>query len=177
MKIFLKIVVLILIFQFANVFACINSEKLHDRILDSFTNHSLYVVINVESDAYNGKVIIQNRHLFLFLKEYNKLDRENYKSFMKELLSKNSELSIRKTDLEKWKFNKVPKDESVEVSAKKGKDFFIENYFRNGFLKEDANGNLFTIIAQLFEWKIATKIDDETGVLRLIRTDISTEQK
>ena len=91
---------------------------------------------------------------------------------MKEILSKNSNLSIEKTDLEKWKFNKLPKDESVEKSAKEGKEVFIENYFRNGFLKEDVDGNLFTIIAQLFEWKIATKIDDETGVLRLIRTDL-----
>ena len=41
MKIFLNLVVFISIFQFANVFANINSEKLHNSVLDSFTNHSL----------------------------------------------------------------------------------------------------------------------------------------
>lgn len=74
-------------------------DAFYDAVLESYTRHSVFIVVNVESDEYEGKAIIQNLHLFRYLRQSKGFDKEQYKSFMKDLLSNNFKLPLAKGEL------------------------------------------------------------------------------
>ena len=89
------------------------------------------------------------------------------------LLSRKSKLSLGKSDLIKWHFIKVKKIEAVENYSIKGKNELIEHYFNhidnNFVIKKGIDDNeTNAVIAKLFELKIASRIDDETGYLIIL---------
>jgi len=101
--------------------------------------------LDVESAAYNGRVVIENDDLFDFVKSTKKLSWDEYKEFAHELFINN-----RKLDLKSYKvrvnartalyidkisentFRIVPQIPEFEAAASRGciefiKEFFIEN--------------------------------------------------
>ena len=146
------------------------SSDFYDTVLCSYSLHSIFVLVDIESDEYDGKAIIENGDLFEFLNQTKGFDKKQYKSFMKDLLSKNSKLSLEKSELNKWHFIKIQKIKSVENITSKGKDDFIAQYFNGNVIKKGIDlDERNAVIATLFQWRIASLVDDETGYLILIR--------
>jgi hypothetical protein len=96
------------------------------------------------------------------------IDKKQYIKKIKEQLIKKSSIAINNPNSN---FIKVPDIPGVKVNAKKGVDEFIKIYFNNGKTLKDGitDDERIAIIQKLFEWKIATKIDDETGYLIISR--------
>ena len=143
-------------------------------LLDGYSTHGKFIAVDIKSDEYNGKAIIENGNLYYFLGETKGFNQNQYKVFVKDLLLKESKLSLGKSDLNKWHFIKINKIEAVENYANKGKNELIAHYFDrvdNKYFdvfvikKEIDDDETNAVIAKLFDWKIVSQVDDETGYL------------
>lgn len=141
----------------------------YQKITNDFDRYSYFVSIELRSSNYNGIIIIENDDLFNYLQTTQKIDKEKYKEMIKEKLVNHSSLEI--TNTTKFNFIEVKEIQTVNVNAKKGVDEFIKKYFDNGKVLKDGitDDERTAIIQKLFEWKIPTKIDDETGYLVMSR--------
>jgi hypothetical protein len=137
-----------------------------NKILKDFDNYSYFVAIDVSSESFRGRTIIQNNDLFYYFEQTKGLNKEMYIDTMLMMFQENNPLKTENLDFEKWTFIKVRPIASITESAKKGTDEFIKAYFDGKVLKDGISDDERTaIINQLFEWKIASYIDDETGYL------------
>lgn len=132
-----------------------------DKLTDDFGRYSLYISIKTED---NTKYIIENDDLFFCLKNQNSLDKKQYQEYVKDNLTYGKSFKIINLNSNFIKVYNVP---SVEAQAQKGIDKFIKKYFDNGKTLKDniSDREKVAIIQKLFEWKIACKIDCETGYL------------
>jgi hypothetical protein len=141
-------------------------ERFVDRLLGDFRDNSYVLVVGVKTNTYTGRVIIKNDDLFQLLSQSKGFDEIRYKVFVKHLLISKGQLSITESDLEKWNVMKTRSLKSVDNIASRGQEAFVRHYFNGRVLKDGIPDNeKAAIIAKLFEWKIATNVDDETGYL------------
>lgn len=150
--------------------SCMNNDPIfYNKVLNDFDGYSWFISIDVKSLGYKGKVVIENAELFYCLNQTQKIDKEEYIKILKKKLENNSAIEIE--DIKKYNFIKVPNVPSVETNTKEGIEKFINTYFNKGkVLKDGITDDERTVIIQkLFEWGIASKIDDETGYLILSR--------
>ena len=147
-------------------FGLVQDMSFPEKILNDFDRNSRFVCINIKSLEYNGLVIIENDDLFFFLNQTQHFDKTKYKSFVKMKLEKKIFIDIGNVDLKKWNFFKLNSSQKVDKNAKKGIAKFIKIYFNNNVLKDGVTDNeRIAIIRILFNNKISSYIDDETGYL------------
>ena len=143
-----------------------SQDNFYNAVLCELSMHSIYIVVNVESSDYTGKATIENESLYSFFYKTRGFDEKQYRSYVRKVLTDNTKIHLENTDLDKWFFKKTKIIESVENNAKKGKEIFISQYFTNRLIKKDINEEVENaVITKLFEWKIATQTDDESGML------------
>ena len=86
------------------------------------------------------------------------------------LIQENIPLINEKLDFEEWNFIKVGSEAQIDENVEKGMEQYIKIYFDGKVLKDGISDvQRAVIINQLFEWKIACNIDDETGYLVISR--------
>jgi len=137
-----------------------------NQVLNNFDTNSYYVALNIKSDSYKGRAIIENNNLYSFLNKTKGLNKEQYQSFMRKILAHDRSVRIDDKDLAEGYFIKVPLSESVIRTAYRGKDNFIANYFNGVVLNygiTDVDRN--AIINQLFYWEVPSRIDKISGQL------------
>jgi len=158
----------------------------YDLILKNLSPNSYFIVLNIDSPNYSGKVIIANGYLFNFLKETRKYSIPQYRNFMKDLLIKSdtlktSSICFKKDELVsyEWGFYSFKEDSLVNYYASKGKKEFLNHYFsigkKFGRIKKDIYNSATdksektniecAIINQLFKWEIPVKTDCFDGDL------------
>lgn len=140
----------------------------HDKVLSDFRINSVFIAVDIESKDYQGRAIINNDALYHFLRKTKGLDEEKYKAFMKDLLLSKSKLHVGDRKLNKWGFVKVQDSKEVGEHASIGIQALIGHYFRGRVIKDgigDKERN--ALISKLFEYEVATRLDDETGFLVL----------
>ncbi|MEM7514536.1 MAG: hypothetical protein AAF388_26645, partial [Bacteroidota bacterium] len=136
-----------------------------DRVLNDFRNQSYYLSLKIESPEVSGKMIIQNLEFYYFLSQNRGVTRENYYETVKNLLSLGS-IKLRERDLGKWGFMKVIPSSKIDYFAAKGKEIFVKQFFDGRVILNGITSNEeAAIISRLFEWKVLTHIDDESGYL------------
>ncbi len=139
------------------------------KVVSDHNRHSYFVVVNVCSPTYNGKIAVENSDLYSFFHAQNKITETSYEKIIIDKLSKNECLKIKTSKLEN-NFTKVRNIAAVNKTAQKGMKVFVETYFNNNVLKSEINGEYrAAIICKLFEWKIACKTDDESGYLIIVQ--------
>ena len=142
------------------------SEKFIKKVISDFDRYSFFVSLEIKSPEYNGKVVIENDDLYNYYNITQDLDKKTYQEMVYRMLQKKTMLTINKEDLTRFNFLIVPNDKSVIDNAQMGIEHFIETYFNGRVLKDNISDNeLYMIIYQLYNFKIASKIDDETGYL------------
>ena len=148
-------------------FCLVQNESFYEKILNDFDSNSRFILINVKSSEYEGKLIIQNNDFFYFLNQKQHLDKNEYKLFVEKNLKRNLIFNLGTTNFEKWNFIKVPKIKKVENNAKNGIEKFIKLYFDSNKVLKDgiSDDERATIIMILFKHKFSSYIDDETGYL------------
>lgn len=145
----------------------IQSNDFIEEVTNDFKMNSNFLKLNIESSGYKGSVIIENDDFYLYYYNIYHKDKEHYKLYVKNILKKNSVVDIGNENTDKWNFIKVNGSKKVNNNLKNGLKKFINTYFNQGkVIKKivtDKEQNF--IIKILFEHKIATYVDDETGYL------------
>jgi hypothetical protein len=151
------------------VFSCIEKDNtFYDKVLNDFSKHSDFIAIDIKSHQYNGRVIIENNDLYTLMNQTKGWDKTVYKSKIERLLIHRRSLNIGNTDLIKAKFLKVKQINKVYISASKGVNSFISDYFSGKvFNYSVAEDEMYAVINQLFYWSIPVKFDDVSGQLLL----------
>jgi hypothetical protein len=147
------------------------SEKnpaFYNQVLGNFDKHSYFIALDIRSDEFKGRVLVENNNLFTFLNKTNGWDKERYKSMMKRILIHRRIMKIKNTADLSLSFIKVKEINKVYLSANKGPDSFIKDYFNGKIFKyETPEDEIYAVINQLFYWKIPIKFDDATGQFML----------
>ena len=89
-------------------FCLVQNESFYEKILKDFDSNSRFILINVKSSKYEGKLLIQNNDFFYFLNQKQHLGKNEYKLFVEKKLRKNLIFNLGTTNFEKWNFIKVP---------------------------------------------------------------------
>ena len=137
-----------------------------DKVLNDYSRDSYFVVLKTKTANRTATSLIDNDDLYFYFHEKKGFDKKAYKEFMTSFLNQVKVLELSKSDYDKYGFNEVRKDQSIDADVSKGKDFFLNKYFKNqviidGFTREKKT----YIIKVLYDWEVATKIDDESGYL------------
>lgn len=157
------------------------SKEFYDKVLNNFNcMYCPIIVIDVESAEYTGRVTIDNGELFSFLNKTKGLNEKDYKDFVKKILVNSEKLKLDNFFLSDSKeslitkgansirFEIVKDSKEIDEIAAKGKEEFIKQFFRkpsDTYVINSGIKNWNPIINKLFEWQIATSIDDESGFL------------
>ncbi|WP_291276153.1 hypothetical protein [Flavobacterium sp.] len=157
------------LYYFFLSFCLVQSNSFIEKIIDDFQSNSNYLVVNIKSKKYDGIAIIENDDLFTYYKISQKGNKEEYKSFIRDILIQKSCLDMRNETIEKWGFIKVNESKKIKCKLEKGLSKFIKTYF-NEDLTEKGNTSeeeKAYIIKILFDNMRSCYIDDETGLLIL----------
>lgn len=152
--------------------SCMSSSiSFIEKIIHDFDTNSYFIVFQVETDHYNGLVTVPNEGLYYYYHQTNGFTKEEYIEYIRnEFIKKVPVIKSDTLNLHKWDFEKVGKVETIKQNEGIGVDSFISTYFEGRVLKDNISDEERTaIISQLFEWEIASKIDDETGYLVIKR--------
>lgn len=154
---------------FIAVFSCSEKDNsFFDKVLNDFGKHSDFIALDIKSHQYRGRVIIQNNDLFTLLNNAKGWDKAVYKSKIEKIIIHRRTLNIGNTDLLKAKFLKVKEINKVSLSASKGINSFLNEYFSGKvFNYSVAEDEMYSVINQLFYWNIPVKLDDISGQLLL----------
>ena len=145
------------------------SDPFIEKTTDDFNSNSNFLLLNVKSKNYNGLAIIENDDLFTYYQITQNKNKQEYKLLVQEILTKKNYLEINEQSIEKWGFIKVKESQKIKSKLKKGLKRFIKIYFNDDLIEKgntDEEERAF-IIKILFENKISSYIDDETGLLIL----------
>ncbi|MGV1013317.1 MAG: hypothetical protein ACOYBS_12840 [Flavobacterium sp.] len=147
----------------------LQSNSFIEKIIDDFRSNSKYLALNIKANNYNGIAIIENDNLCIYYQITHNGNKQEYKSFVRDILAKKSYLDIGNESMEKWGFIKVKESKKIKTKLKRGLANFIKIYF-NEDLTEKGNTNeeeKAFIIKILFDNMRSCYIDDETGLLIL----------
>lgn len=160
----------VLIFLCLTVFvSCTEKDNsFFDKVLSDFGQHSDFIAIDIRSHQYKGRVIIENNDLYTLLNTTKGWNKTVYKSKIEKLLLHRRTLNMGNTDLIKYKFFKVKDINKVYLSASKGVNSFLNDYFSGKvFNYSVAEEEMYAAINQLFYWNIPVKFDNISGQLLL----------
>ena len=137
-----------------------------DKVLNDYSRDSYFIVLKTKTANRTATSLIDNDDLYFYFHEKKGFEKRAYKEFIASFINQAKVLELSKGDYEKYGFNEIKNDQSIAADAKKGKDFFLNKYFKNqvivdGITKEKRN----YLIKVLYDWQVATKIDDESGYL------------
>ena len=142
------------------------NDTFYTKILNDFTDNSYYIKVPCKIGEVKSECLVENDDFYSFINQSRNLDKDGYKKFVLDLLKQNKVLEISGSDYVKHDFIEVKKDPSIDADVKKGKDFFLNKYFKNRVIIDDVTDEKRNyIIKVLYDWQIASKIDDETGYL------------
>lgn len=162
-------IVLFFLIQSCNI----GTQKFITKVISDFDRYSFFVALEIKSPEYNGKVVIENDDLYNYYNKTQDVDKKTYQEIAYRMLQTKTTLTINKEDLTRFNFLIVPNDKSVIENAHRGVEHFVATYFNGRVLKDNISDNeLYVIIYQLYNFKIASKIDDETGYLVIDKQDI-----
>lgn len=145
-----------------------HDELFLNKIINDFSRNSYYIVVKVGDENKNIDYLIDNDDLFYYLHQTKGYDKATYQKYLRPILLTNKPILISKADIVKFRFIKIIQNDNVLAQTSKGEDAFIKYFFNGKILKDGISIEQRNNISQiLYNWQIATRIDDETGFLIL----------
>lgn len=165
-----SVVLILILFNVAESKA--GDKEFYNSVLSDFGLQSSFVAIDVLSDDYDGRVIIENLNLYTFLYRQQALDEDTYKKRMLRMFLANERLDLRGTKLDVKRFIKIKEDPDFDAHADQDREAFLLRYFDGRVIKSGLEPSLkYAIISKLFDWRIVTYTDDFSGYLVYRRFD------
>lgn len=121
-------------------FAIAQSEDFYEKIL-SYNNcrDCYFIVVEVESEPYSGKIVVESDDLQDFLNKTENLDKAKYKGYIKALLVNKEKFVLRNAqsdgdflnvkNVSEHQFRILNESDEVNKIASKGCVSFIKHYF------------------------------------------------
>lgn len=120
--------------------AVAQSDRFYDKVLGFDSCRDCYfIVIEIESEPYSGKVIVENDDLRDFINKTENLDKTTYKEYVKDILLNNKKITLKNAYLKdsflyvknggEHQFRPLYESEQVNTIASKGCVPFIKYYF------------------------------------------------
>ena len=82
------------------------------------------------------------------------------------MINEEKPITVVTADINKYNFTVVDPNNTISEEIKKGKKYLLQKYFENRVLKDGTSiADRNNIISALFNWNIASRIDDESGYL------------
>jgi hypothetical protein len=105
-----------------------------DRVVDYLDcTYCYFISLNVQSDAYTGKAIIENDNLYTFLHESAGMSKARYGSFVKSLLQSGKSLKIKNATLNPTtKSLDVKRIQGIHFSVVQEPDQEVKDLFKKG---------------------------------------------
>ncbi len=158
------------------------SQKFEDKVLSDFKcSQCFYIALDIKSDKYTGKSVIQNNELYFFLKKLKGLSKRKYKTYVKKLISSKTELRILNAEIDEtgyflrvkglpYRFWIVEESSKINTFKYKDRNKFIKTYFDKDMRIKPVDSKLqYGIVHKLFGWNIATKIQDTSGSIIIFK--------
>ncbi len=137
-----------------------------EKITGDYSRNSYYILIDIKSLDKSSLYLIENDDLFYYFHQLKGYNEKQYQDFIRPLIKEGRSITVNESDIKKYGFTAIPANKKLAEDIKKGKDYLLQRYFKNRVLKDgvstDESNN---IIAALFNWRIASRIDDESGYL------------
>ncbi len=77
-----------LLLFFMLLLSCSKSNRaFYDKVLSDFGTRSYFIALDIKSDFYKGRVLIENNDLYNFLNKTKGWDKERYKARMLKILA------------------------------------------------------------------------------------------
>jgi hypothetical protein len=162
---------LIILPIFSVVFGCGQSKKqqvndsFFNTVVNDFSRNSYFILLNVDVPGSASEYLIENDDLFYFFHRKQSWNESDYKKKVVPFLQ-GEKIKVSNSDLDTYHFLRLKANEQIMQDARQGKEFFIGKYFSKKTIKvnlSDDNRNL--IIKTLYNWKVPSKLDDESGYL------------
>ncbi len=147
------------------------SNTFYEKVLNDISTQSPFISITLrELDGTLSDIIVKNDDLYFYLIKKKDIEKYEYIDFLNDLLMNSKPLVLNESMSDKMRFTKVDLDKSVENISKKGKNYFVEYFFKGTVMNEKVttDNQINSIIKKLFEWEIQTTIDDESGYLIIV---------
>lgn len=155
---------------------CINFQSSNNDFYEKVTNIQIYLgrtdyYLALECHFKNdsGSYVIKNNKLYSYLKHRLKIEKDEYKEYINLIL--HNKMPLKLEDTNPGMFIKVQNSVRIDSFGFNDTDEFISTYFTNGVVLRDGIDapEKAAIIYKLFNWKIASYVDDETGYLVISR--------
>lgn len=154
----------------SSLFACSqkHNEVFLTKVTEDFSRNSYFIIVKTGMQNNGTDYLIDNDDLFYFFHQTKGFDKNRYQKYLIPILQSNKSISVSDTDISKFGFIKLTRNEHVYAEAVKGKEAFVNNFFKGKVLKDGLSVEERNNIVQvLYNWQIATRIDDESGYLIL----------
>ena len=137
-----------------------------EKIISDYSRSSYYILINIESMRKTYPYLIENDDLFYYYHQQKGYNEKQYQEFIKPLINEEKPITVVTADINKYNFTVVDANNTISEEIKKGKKYLLQKYFENRVLKDGTSiADRNNIISALFNWNIASRIDDESGYL------------
>ena len=137
-----------------------------NTVLNDYSRNSYFISIKITVSNHTSLYLIKNSDLYFYFHETKNLTQNNYREQMLMFFDKNIPLMVTDNNVKKYGFINVLSNKFIDENAQKGKEYFLQKYFRNKVLTDRiSETDKYYIIEILYNWSIASKIDDETGYL------------
>lgn len=159
---------LVYLIMTSSLFACSqkHNEVFLSKVTGDFSRNSYFIIVKTGTQNKGTDYLIDNDDLFYFFRQTKGFDKTAYQKYMIPILQSNKSISVSDTDISRFGFIKLTRNEHVHAEAVKGKDAFVDNFFKGKILKDGLSVEQRNNIVQvLYDWQIATRIDDESGYL------------
>lgn len=153
------------------LFSCMSrNTNFYEKVLNDFRDQSYFLALNIKTSEYSGPVVIANADLYLFLQKTKDMDKIQYQREMTQRLVDKAVFDWGDIELKDWGFMKVS-NAAIKEQQSLSVDDFLQKYFDNAKVLKDgiSDSDRSMIIYKLFQWEIASKVDDETGYLVISR--------
>jgi hypothetical protein len=158
---------IIIILGILSLTSCSKADmSFFNKVLHDYDSTSYFITVDLKSDSYKGRALIENRNLYHFFNETQGFDTAKYVAYMRKTLTKHKKISLKGRDIIKFNFLKVEDNMNVLLQAGKGRNSFVAAYFDGSVLNFGIPlSEQYAVINQLFYWEYAVKRDQLTGNL------------
>ena len=164
---------IISLFIFCTLLHSKNCEEQYlDKVVNTSTMHSYYLVVNVQCEGSDvKKMFVQRNDFFHVLSFDNQFQKQNNREeYVKKLILKKNVFKIKNQSLVKQYFLPLSKpDKGVDSLCLLGKPKLLDAVFDSSGLQKDTPYDLGYVVQRLFELKVPVMFYGESGRLFIDR--------